>query len=130
MKKFAGSGFGGGGGGNDPDSYFSDDIVEIVLAVSEGPIKGLKDGSAKNFYIGETPLLNINNSTNFSNFELDVNVGSAQGELIVLSLGGQSTSTTVSSSLARLIPVTRQGSQVDIDWLEVRLVVNQLFNSD
>ncbi|MES0183396.1 phage tail protein [Mesorhizobium sp. C386A] len=128
MKKFAGSGF-GGGGSNDPDSYFSDDIIEAVLAISEGPIKGLKGNSSKNFYIGETPLLNANEKTNFSNFELDVNKGSAQGELIVLSLGGQAISTTVSSSLAQFIPVVRQGSQVDIDWLELRVIVNALYHS-
>ncbi|TPL42626.1 MULTISPECIES: phage tail protein [unclassified Mesorhizobium] len=130
MQKFAGSGFGSSGGSNDPDSYFSDDIVELVLAISEGQIKGLKDGTAKNFYIGETPLLNANGVSNFSDFELDVNVGSPQGELIVLSLGGQATSTTVSSSLAQFVPVVRQGSQVDIDWLELRLVINQLLRTN
>lgn len=129
MKKFAGSGF-GSGPSNDADSYFSDDIIELVLAVSEGPIKGLKDGTAKNFYIGETPLLNANGATNFSDFELDVNVGSALGELIVLSLGGQASSTTVNSSLAQAVGVVRQGGQVDIDWLELRLVVNALYHSD
>lgn len=129
MKSFFGSG--GSSPSNAKDSYFTDDVIELVLGISEGPIKGLKDDTAKNFYVGDTPLLNSNGKTNFKDFELDVNIGSAQGELIVLTLGGQASSTTVQSSLSQNTPVVRQGSHVDIDWLEIRLVVNQLVhNSD
>ncbi|MBN8908358.1 MAG: hypothetical protein J0H99_17410, partial [Rhodospirillales bacterium] len=64
-------------------------------------------------------------------FELDVNVGTDLGELIIPTLGGQASSTTVQSSLSQNIPVVRQGSHVDVDWIEVRLVINQLVhNSD
>ncbi|WP_189401982.1 MULTISPECIES: phage tail protein [unclassified Mesorhizobium] len=129
MKPFSGSG--GSSPSNAKDSYFTDDVIELVLAISEGPIKGLKGDTAKNFYVGDTPLLNSNGKTNFKDFELDVNVGSDLGELIIPTLGGQASSTTVQSTLSQSIPVVRQGSHVDIDWIEVRLVINQLVhNSD
>ncbi|RWD47479.1 phage tail protein [Mesorhizobium sp.] len=125
MKQFAGSG-GGSSPKNQRDTYFSDDVIELVLAISEGQIKGLKDGTAKNFYVGGTPLLNSSGMSNFSDFELTVNVGSPLGELIVPTLGGQSVSETVNTELSQYVPVVRQGTQTDIDWLELRLVINQL----
>lgn len=125
MKSFAGRG-GPSAPKNAPDSYFSDDVIEVVLGLTEGPIKGLKDGTAKNFYVGETPLLNANGDSNFENFELKVHKGSALGELIVPRLGGQSTSLTINSSMSQNVPIIRQGTQLDIDWLELRFVINQL----
>ncbi len=126
MKTFSGGGLGGGGGRNDPDSYFSDDVVEVVLGISEGPIKGLKDNTAKNFYVGETPLLNIDGKPNFSDFDLDVHKGSSLGELIVPRLGGQSSNLPVNTQLSRNVPVVRQGAQRNIDWLELRFVIQSL----
>lgn len=125
MKPFSGSG-GAGAASSKPDSYFSDDVIEAVLGISEGPIKGLKGGTAKNFYVGETPLLNINGESNFSDFELNVNIGSELGELIIPTLGGQSSSTTVGTQLSYNVPVVRQASHGDIDWIDLRFVVNQL----
>lgn len=126
MKKFSGSGLGGGGGANRPDTYFTDDVVEVVLGLSEGPIKGLKDKSARNFYVGETPLLNVDDSPNFESFDLTVNIGSSQGEEIVPQLGGQSSNNVVGVELAKDTPVVRQGLQTDIDWLEIRLLIQRL----
>ncbi|MDV2968720.1 phage tail protein [Nitratireductor aquimarinus] len=125
MKPFVGAG-GGSAPSNDPDSYFSDDTVEVILGISEGRIRGLKDGSAKNFYVGQTPLLNANGVPNFTDFELSVHKGSATGELIIPRLGGQSTSQSVNTELSQNVPVVRQGTQLDIDWIELRLVVNSL----
>ena len=38
------------------DNLFGADTVELILALSEGPIQGLKDG-ASSFYVGDVPLL-------------------------------------------------------------------------
>lgn len=125
MKKFSGGGL-GGSAENKPDTYFSDDIIEVVLGLSEGPIEGLKDNSAKNFYVGETPLLNSSGETNFKNFELVVNQGSSAGEVIIPRLGGQSSSVSVNTQLSQNVAVIRQGQQTDIDWLELRFVIHAL----
>ncbi|WP_353640747.1 phage tail protein [Mesorhizobium sp. WSM2239] len=127
MKPFAGNFGGGDAPENTPDTYYSSDIIEVILGLTEGPIKGLKSGTAKNFYVGETPLLNSNGSENFTDFTLNIHKGSSTGELIVPRLGGQSTSVTVNTSLSQDIAVIRQGTQLDIDWVELRFVINALF---
>ncbi|WP_454287269.1 TipJ family phage tail tip protein [Rhizobium arsenicireducens] len=114
---------------NTRDNLFSTDIVEVLLGISEGPIKGLVDG-AKSFYIGETQLVDQNGENNFDNFELVSYKGSEVGENIYSRMGGFGSSTTVSTELGTDIAVVRSGQHTDIDYLDVRFVINRLVKSD
>lgn len=131
LKKFSGSGamFGGSAPKETDDNLFSTDIVEVVLGVSEGPIKGLKDGP-KSFLIGDTPLENQNGDDNFDSFELVVRRGSDLGEKIVSRMGGFASSTNVGTELASQVPVTRQATHTSIDYVDIRLVINRLMRSN
>ncbi|MBD9544244.1 hypothetical protein IB276_32895 [Ensifer sp. ENS04] len=114
---------------NTSDNLFSTDVVEALLGISEGPIKGLKDG-AKTYLIGETALLDTSGSSNFENFELINYKGSEIGEDIYSRLGGFGASTTVSTQLATDVPVIRTGTHTQIDYLDVRFAINQLIKSN
>ncbi len=126
-KKFSGSGglFGGSGPTETDDNLFSTDIVEAILGVSEGPINGLKDGP-KTFLIGDTPLKNVTGENNFDSFELVVRKGSDLGEKIVSRMGGFASSTTVGTELGSAVPVVRQGTHTNIDYIDIRLVIGRL----
>ncbi|KQS84241.1 hypothetical protein, partial [Rhizobium sp. Leaf383] len=64
---------------NTSDNLFATDVIEVLLGVSEGPIVGLADG-AKSFVIGQTPLKDPNDQSNFDNFELVDYKGTEAGE--------------------------------------------------
>lgn len=130
-KKFSGSGglFGGGQPTDTDDNLFSTDIVEVVLGVSEGSIKGLKDGP-KSFLLGDTPLQDVAGNNNFDSFELVIRKGSPLGERIVSRMGGFASSTTVSTELATNVPVVRSGTHTDIDYIDIRLVINRLLRQN
>lgn len=119
----------GSAGGSEPkrtpDNLFSTDSVEVLLGLSEGPIKGLVDGG-KTFFVGETPLQNIDGENNFDSFELIVREGSEIGEEIVSRSGGFGSSTDVGTELATNVPVVRQGLHTDIDYIDFRIVINRL----
>lgn len=110
-----------------PDNLRSKDTVEAIIAISEGPIKGLKDGSARNFKLGDTPLVNASGQLNFGDFELLLYQGYGVNERIRPALGGISNNNTVGVRLDNQTAVTRSGQTQNVDYLELRLVVNQLY---
>lgn len=114
---------------NTADTLFANDMVEVLLGISEGPIEGLEDG-AKSFRIGDTPLRAVSGQDNFENFELSVYKGSELGETIKPRLGGFASSTSVNTKLAANVPVVRSGLKTQLDFLDVRLVINQLVRSN
>lgn len=116
------------GGSAKPDNLFSTDVVELLLGVSEGPIKGLVNGG-KSFYVGDTPLLNADGKSNFDQFELIIREGSDLGEPIVSRMGGFGSSTNVGVELATSTPVVRTGLHTDIDYIDIRLAVNRLIRA-
>lgn len=119
----------GSSGGSEPtrtpDNLFSTDSVEVVLGISEGPIAGLVDGG-KTYLIGETPLQNVDGENNFDQFELIIREGSELGEEIVSRSGGFGSSTDVGTELATNTPVVRQGLHTNIDYIDMRIVINRL----
>lgn len=131
------SGAGGGGGSGrtpvvTPDNLLSDDVVEFTLGICEGPIAGLIDGP-KSFYLGDTPLVSASGDNNFNPFELHVYHGAADATLIRNSLGGQTSNIQVGVSLAQNTPVVRTTESTlrnSIDQLEIRLVFNQLYETN
>ncbi len=113
---------------NTPDNLRSEDVVEMVLGLSEGPIEGLSNG-AKSFYVGETALERQDGSRNFEEFELKVLPGEAEPESLIFKLGGEASNNQVGVGLAHGVPLTRQTQDGNIDAIDVRLVVQSLYKS-
>lgn len=103
----------------------STDQAEVILGICEGEIEGLADGT-KSFYINDTALKNSNGDSNFDYFTYELYPGSGADEKIEYFLGGASNPTTVSEELSYDIPVVRTTQSGDIDFIEVRLVIQQL----
>ena len=119
---------GSSGGGGGPDTFTSDDVVEMTLGVSEGPIAGLVDGG-KTFYLGETPLVSQAGDLNFNKFEIHNYHGGSPATPVKNALGGISSNLSVGVSLANNIPVTRvtpSTSRGLVDSLDVRILFNQV----
>ncbi|MGO7308773.1 host specificity protein J [Rhizobium ruizarguesonis] len=131
LRKLSGSKGGSSAGAvkNTADSLFSTDIVEALIAVSEGPIAGLESGG-KSYFIGETQLQDTSGSANFENFELVDYKGSESGEDIFSRLGGFGSSITVNTELATGTAVIRQGTHADIDYVDLRFAITQLVKSN
>jgi predicted phage tail protein len=111
---------------NTPDNLRSADTVEMVLGLSEGPIKGLTNGH-KSFYVGDTVLQRQDGEYNFQDFDLKIFPGDHTPEMLKYRLGGESSNNQVGVSLAYGIPVTRQTQHGNIDAIDIRLVVSALY---
>lgn len=123
---------GGGGGGSvttTVDNLRARDTVEAVLALCEGPINGLENGR-KSFYVGDTPLENQDGTQNFKTIKLDVLSGVPDPDPIKFALGGTSSNTSVGITLSKDTSVVRQTSTGNIDFIEVRLLVQRLMKSN
>lgn len=124
------------GGGNapqvTPDNLFSEDLVEFTLGICEGPIGGLVYGPLS-FYLDDTPLVSPGGGNNFTPFRLDVYHGDPDASIITNDLGGTTSSSNVNVPLAEAVAVTRTTPPALrglIDVLEVRLVFNQLYQTN
>jgi predicted phage tail protein len=112
-----------------PDNLRSKDTVEVILALSEGPINGLKGGTAKTFFLGDTPLVNTSDEQNFGDFELLFYPGHGVSEHIRPALGGTANNNSVGVRLDHSTPVVRTGGTANVDAIELRLVINQLYKA-
>lgn len=112
-----------------PDNLRSKDTVEVILALGEGPWKGLTNG-AKSFYIGDTQLQNESGEYNFPTFELNFFPGTDDDDFIVPVLGGQASNKVVNTNLSSGVPITRQTDSGQIDYIDVRLVFPRLYGAD
>lgn len=127
---------GAGGGGGTPtvvsDSLRSQDSIEFIMGICEGPIAGLVDGP-KSFYLNDTPLTSATGENNFEAFELHAYHGDADPTRIVPKFGGTATNVQVAVQLAQFVPVIRttpQNQRGLVDRLEVRIVINQLLKTN
>jgi predicted phage tail protein len=128
-----GGGGGGGGGGSPapaqvrtPDNLRSQDAFEIILGLGEGPID-----ACESFLVGDTPLNNADGSTNFSDFNLSIYAGDfAPTYVIKPTLGGISRGVNIGVVFFSGVPVTRTTQNGNIDFLGIRLAVQQLYRQD
>lgn len=128
-------GSGGGGGGSatpvrTDDNLLSVDYMEAVLALSEGPIRGLVDDSLTNVLIGETPLKSISGELNFKDFGVEAYLGTSDAPPVKYLLGGETSTLSVGVQLAQDVAVTRQTPSTArgaINVLEFRIRFGQLY---
>jgi Putative phage tail protein len=104
-----------------PDNLFSNSKAEIVLAVSEGEIEGLKDG-AQGILIDGTPLQNPDGSLNFSGgTEYWFQNGTPTQPYIPLG-NGSAYAASVGLAVAQGTPIVRTITNLDTN--EVRIVLS------
>lgn len=108
-----------------PDTLFSDDILEIIGGVSEGPIKGPADG-LRSIFINDTALVDSAGTPSLVNFDLHFHKGQNPATPIVPNLGATGSATSVGVSMDTNVPIVRTGSHTNIDFIAVRIVINRL----
>lgn len=126
--------FSGGGGSSSfketADSLLTNDTVEVLIGLSEGPIQGPVNGP-KSFYADGTQLVNNNGEPNFSNFTISFWPGSdPPGDTVTMALGGFASPVQVEQELFKDVAVIRQGQQTQITAVDFRVVINQLYKQD
>jgi hypothetical protein len=141
-----------GAGGKKPknptytnDNLFSEDSIELLLGVGEGPIKGLENG-AKSFFVGDVPLERVEGASTIKNFAnliinpnalndtgqgVDYHNGFPEGIAhdVVFQKGGTSASVEVGTRVLYSTPVIRytpSNMRGRIKKLEVRVNIAQL----
>lgn len=141
-----------GAGGKKPknptytnDNLFSEDSIELLLGVGEGPIKGLENG-AKSFFVGDVPLERVEGASTIKNFAnliinpnalndtgqgVDYHNGFPEGIAhdVVFQKGGTSASVEVGTRVLYSTPVIRytpSNMRGRIRELEVRINIAQL----
>ena len=125
---------------NTNDNLFSRDAVKIVLAVGEGPIKGLVTpedltpivgDDFRSFFVGGVPLRKQDNTDNFKDLTVAFYPGDAdEVDIDLTGTGGQGNTIDVGvnvtheSPVKRLTPPELRGR---IKAIEVRIAINQLY---
>ncbi len=112
-----------------PDTLRSADTMEVILGLCEGPIVGLSNG-AKSFYVGDTQLQNENGENNFPTVTLNFFPGDEDADPVIPTLGGLTNNNSVNLALSYNVPVTRQTTIIDIDFIDVRLAISRLMRTD
>lgn len=113
-----------------PDNLRSEDYFEMILALCEGPIKGPVDG-LKSEFLGNTALQNVDGDNNFAEIDVTLYAGDEIPDYkIKPKLGGFSSSTTVNTELDYAVPVVRQTTTGDADYIDFRVVIGQLFKQN
>lgn len=118
------------------DNLRSDDYLEVLLGLCEGPIIGLEKGE-ESFFLGDTPLKNLDGSKNFENYTLEVKQGDAsQDETITFDMGGVSNGQTYNREISTSEEdKTSENSwyaefvttNANIDEIDVRIKIDALY---
>lgn len=113
---------------NTPDNLRSEDTLEAIFGVTEGPWKGLTNGH-KSFMVGDTVLQRQDGGYNFQDFEVITYPGNAFPDVLKYRLGGESNNFSVNVPTVWGVPLTRQTAHGNIDFIDIRLLVNQLLET-
>lgn len=130
--------FGAGGGKPKPpkrtaDTLVADDTVEILLAISEGKIVGLrnKTNPEQDFFVAGTPVQGVSGDWNYEGFVVEQYPGDPVGATPVhMTLGGFAENVNVNVPLATGSAVVRQTSTGQIDAIDVRLRIDALYEQN
>jgi len=110
------------------DNLRSEDQIEVLLGLGEGPWSRLHDG-LKSFYIANTPLMASDGTLNFPDANLIFHKGTAMPDPVKFTLGGSASGHSVGVNLSQNSPVTRTTTSGDIDAIDVRLRIDSLMNN-
>lgn len=110
------------------DNLRSEDQIEVLLGLGEGPWSRLHDGM-KSFYIANTPLMASDGTLNFPEAQLFFHKGTQFPDPVKLLLGGSASGHSVGVNLSQNTPVTRTTTTGDIDAIDVRLRIDQLMKT-
>lgn len=119
-----------------PDNLRSQDQMEVVLGLCEGEIEGFYSATGSydgldSLMLNDTSFRNLDGSMNFDDATVHLYQGTADQGPIQPVLGGLARSRSVGVSLAYNVPVTRTTmGGTDINYLDVRLVINALYDND
>lgn len=130
IRKFIGSGGKPKSPKRTKDTLIADDTVEILIAVSEGRINGLRNKTEpeKDFFVAGTPVQSPAGTWNYEGFVVEQYLGDPVGAApVAMALGGFAESTTVNVTLGTATPVTRVTSTGQIDAIDVRLRIDALY---
>lgn len=107
----------------------TNDQVEVLIGIGEGPIEGLEDG-LKSFYFGDTPVMSQSGQMQFENCTIDLRLGEDNPDPLRLELGGSALSHTVGVALYENTPVIRSTTGGQIDFLDVRILAVNVGKND
>ena len=128
IKGFGGGGKGGGGSARvaqeAPDSLRSIAYAQVLDLVAEGEIVGLADGM-KSVYFDETPLLNDNETYNFTGATI-TSVNGTQAQSYIPNFPAVENEIAVGVQLENGTPIVRQITNAQIDSVRVRISVPTL----
>lgn len=110
-----------------PDTLFSEDSMEVMLALGEGPMWGPEEGG-KSFRLDGVPLKNQNGEENYKYQHYRFYDGTPGQGPITSILGGHARSNSVNVSLEPGLPVVRQTQTGGLDYIEIRLVNSSLYH--
>ena len=124
----------GGGSSNQqpvpqaPSNLRSQDRMEAVIGLCQGPIRGLTLGP-QSLYFGLTPYQNPDGSYNFPLFEMGVNVGDTPAAPITPWLGGIENFNYWGMTLNYENPQTFNTNEPGLDQIIIRLQIFKLFQN-
>lgn len=110
------------------DNLRSEDTVEVLLGLGEGPWSKLHDG-LKSFFIANTPLQASDGTLNFPDAQLIFHKGTQMPDPIKFVLGGSAAGRAVNVNLSQDTPVVRTTTTGQLDAIDVRLRIDQLLKT-
>ncbi|WP_153135184.1 host specificity protein J [Paraburkholderia agricolaris] len=122
---------GGGSGGSpseSPDSLHSIAYARVLDLVSEGPIAGLVNG-LQSVYLDDTPIINGDGSSNFSNYSVDFRLGT-QDQTYMSGFPAVENENAVSVPLTSDMPWVRQVENTQLTAVRIRFGLPAFQKSD
>jgi len=122
---------GGGSGGSpseSPDSLHSIAYARVLDLVSEGPIAGLVNG-LQSVYLDDTPIINGDGSSNFSNYSIDYRLGT-QDQTYMSGFPAVENEDAVSVPLTSDTPWVRQVENTQLTAVRIRFGLPAFQKSD
>lgn len=110
------------------DNLRSQDTIEVLLGLGEGPWSKLHNG-LKSFYIANTPLQASDGTLNFPDAQLIFHKGTEMPDPVKYVLGGSAAGRSVGVNLSQNTPVSRTTTTGILDAIDIRLRIDQLLKT-
>lgn len=104
------------------DSSKSNSYLSVLAGISEGQIQGLVNG-AQSIYLDNTPVLNSDNSPNFTGFKFDTRNGTQDQTYMPGYADSVNEEVAINTEVKYLQIITRQIINKNLDLITVRLAL-------